>query len=132
MRKITHVIIGLFMIISFATIASAETQTRLAGKAITFAASTATCPGPALTFTPSPRTILSGTTNATVNFSITSGSTKTGANGLEYGILNTDTGIYQRAIVATTFIPAATDSATALPGDGWADKAGNNPATAVE
>lgn len=128
MRKITSVIIGLFMVISFSTIASAETQTSASsGAAVTFAASSATCPGPTITYTPSPSTIISATTSD-IAFAITSGSTKAAANAIEFGILNTDPGMYQRTIADTsTYVPAPTTSATALPGTGWADKGGNAP-----
>ena len=125
MRKITIVIMGIFMIISFSTMASAETQTSASsGAAITFAS--ATDAGPGITFTPSPSTIVSGST-AETTFTITSGSSKAGENGIEYGIVSTDAGIYQRSITTTTYIPQPTASATALPGTGWLDKAGNAP-----
>ena len=96
-----------------------------AGNPITILGTSATCPGPSLTFTPSPATLISASTSGTA-FTITSASGKTTtANGIEYGILSSRNQMYQR-IQTTDNDVTDTASAIALPGTDWKDKAGNS------
>lgn len=123
MKKIMIAILGLFMIMSFATMVSAETQTgTTSSRSLTFAASNT--PGPPITFTPSPSTLMSVTTSD-VAFSITAASSKTTTDtGLEYGILSSSNAVYQMAQAANNAVTATT-SATALPSTSFQDKDGN-------
>ena len=125
MKKIIMTILGLFIIISFATTASAAD-----GDAITISADNTA--GPALTFNPSSSTSISATT-AVNTFTIISGSTKAGENALEYGIISTENVIYQAPVdlSATGATVSTTSSATDLPTDGgtWKTKSGSTPPT---
>ncbi len=125
MKKIMTLIFALFIVASFSTAAIAEdVDGASSGGAITFNATNTS--GPAVTYTPSPSTIIAASTSD-VAYAITSASGKTDTdNGIEYGILSSSEQIYQRT-QATANDVTATTSATALPGTSWKDKAGNEP-----
>jgi len=124
MRKITIAIISLFMVLSFTAMASAaENHNSTAVAAVTINKSS-TCPGPPLTFNPSPSTVMSFSTTATA-FTIIAASSKTTKKntGIEYGLVSGESAVYQR----TQENPGeVTDAPTAgtLP-SGFKDKAGN-------
>ena len=128
MKKTTIAILSLFMTMSFATMALAATTvtTETGGEDVAIANDTGPGAGPTLTFTPSPSTLMSITTDAT-NFTIIAASSKTtggtSGNGIEYGIDSGEAAVYQM-VQATAEKVTATDSATILP-DTFEDKAGN-------
>ena len=125
MRKITIAIISLFMVLSFTAMASADqNDTTTTGGATVTINKSSTCPGPRLTFNPSPSTVMSFSTTATA-FTIIAASSKTTKKntGIEYGLVSGESAVYQR----TQENPGeVTDAPTAgtLPSD-FKDKAGN-------
>ncbi len=123
MRKITIAIISLFMVLSFTAMASAaENHNSTAVAAVTINKSS-TCPGPPLTFNPSPSTLMSFSTTATA-FTIIAASSKTNKDtGIEYGLVSDTSVVYQKT---QTTAGKVTDAPTAgtLPSD-FKDKAGN-------
>ena len=130
MRKITIAIISLFMVLSFTAMASAaESHNSTAGATVKINSSGGTtCPGPPLTFNPSPSTVMSVSTTATA-FTIIAASSKTTTKdtGIEYGLVSGESAVYQR----TQENPGeVTDAPTAgtLPSD-FKDKAGNTAPT---
>lgn len=129
-KAIRHkaIIFGMFFCVGLSSTASAIT-TSMADGVLTFTVTAGTCPGPNLTYTPSPSTLMSSTSIATA-YTITAASSKTDTdNGMEYGILSTSEGYFQRK-QATDNDVTPTDDATALPtgGDPWLDKNGVTPA----
>jgi hypothetical protein len=117
MKKIIMTILGLFIIISFATTASA-----VDGAAITFGT---------LTFNPSASTSITAMTTApadtTPSYTIISGSSKAGENGIEYGIVSAYNVIYQRTTASATFAIAEAGNVATLTGDSWETKSGSTP-----
>ncbi len=102
------------------TTASIADTTTLNGSTSSITNTNGTMGGPSLTYNTSPSVEMSVTTSAS-DYSITSANTKTGAdNGMEYGVLATTTGYAQRQKTTDKGTgPAATTSATALPGSSW-------------
>jgi len=124
MKKMIIAIVSLFMIMSFITLASAATVTATSasgGAAITLADSGA---GPGVTFNPSPSTLISAATNATL-FTITAASSKTTtANGIEYGVISGSNAMYQMTQAADNAVTASTTPGS-LPSANFKDKNGN-------
>lgn len=91
-----------------------------AGAMLTLTVAGVTTTSTNLTYTPSPGVGLAVSTSAT-NFSMTSANSLTdNVNGMEYGTLSTSEGYAQRTKTTTVNNgPAATTSATALPGASW-------------
>ena len=119
MKKYLIPIICVSFILSYAAISLAGTTT-LNGTTSAITNTNGTMGGPSLTYNVSPSVEMSVTTSAS-DYAITSANTKTGTdNGMEYGVLATTTGYAQRQkTTAKDSGPAATSSATALPGSSW-------------
>ena len=126
MRKITIAIISLFMVLSFTAMASAaESHNSTAGATVTIDSSN--CPGPNLTFNPSPSTVMSVSTTATA-FTIIAASSKTNKDtGIEYGLVSDTSVVYQKT-QTTAGAVTPTTSANALP-SGFKDKSGKTAPT---
>ncbi len=119
MKKYLIPIICFSFIFSWATISLAGTTT-LNSSTSSITNTNGTMGGPSLTYNVSPSVEMSVTTSAS-DYAITSANTKTGTdNGMEYGVLATTTGYAQRQkTTAKDSGPAATSSATDLPGSSW-------------
>jgi len=130
MRKITIAIISLFMVLSFTAMASADQNvtTDTPGATVKIKSSgDTTCPGPDLTFNPSPSTVMSVSTTATA-FTIIAASSKTNTTtGIEYG-LDSDTSVVYQKTQTTAGAVTPTTSANALP-SGFKDKSGKTAPT---
>ena len=123
MKKYIMVIIFALMLSFVSTMAFADAVTSgSVGAAITMTDAV----GPDLVFTPSPSTFISVWV-ADTTFTIVSHSGKTDStNGIDYGILSTNNAMFQRQQTADASTATPASSATALPGSGWTDKAGNS------
>ncbi len=124
MKKIIIAILALFMVVSFTTIATAETDaTTTGGEALELAGTND--PGPAFSFSPSPSTIMAVDTGENT-YAATSASIRTTTDtGIEYGVLSTSNDMFQMAQAADNAVQAPTDAST-LP-DGFVNRAGNAP-----
>ena len=127
MIKHMAILFGAFLCVGLSSTAFAGASAWSAGVLTVNTTSSATCPGPAMTYTPSPSTLMSSFTSATA-YTIASASSKTDTNnGMEYGILSTNEGYFQRAQTAAGVVPVCA-SATLLPaGTAWKDKNGSEP-----
>lgn len=133
MKKKIFAIISLFMIMSFSTVVSAAEMNNDTGGTLTVTSSGGTtCPGPDLTFNPSPSSLMSIFPSAT-NFTAIAASSKTtggtGGNGIEYAIDSGTSVIYQKVQAADSEVTATT-GADNLP-TGFTDKAGVAAPTTV-
>ena len=124
MKKIIIAIMSLFMIMSFATMAAAgaTAETSTGGADVVIGGTSDT--GGALTYNPSPSTLMSVQSSAT-SFTVISASSKTTTDtGIEYGIKSSETDIFQMR-QATDYDVTTPTSATVL-GGSFKDKAGNS------
>ncbi|MDA3918359.1 MAG: hypothetical protein PF690_15485 [Deltaproteobacteria bacterium] len=122
MKKIIMAILGLFIIISFATTASAAD-----GAAISISDAGGT--GGALDFNPSSSTSI-GAFTAENTFTIVAASTKAGENAIIYGVISTENVIYQASVDLSDTSVTLPTSATALPTtdtSDWKTKSGSTP-----
>ena len=124
MKKIIIAIMSLFMIMSFATMAAAgpAAETTTGGADVVIGGTSDT--GGALTYNPSPSTVMSVKSLAT-SFTIISASSKTTTTtGIEYGIKSSETDVFQMRQATDGEVSTPT-SATELGGT-FTDKAGNS------
>ena len=125
MMKHMAIIFGVLLSICLSSTAFAAVANQ-SGGTLTITTPTAACPGPDMLYTPSPSTVMAAFTSD-VAYAITAVSSKTDTeNGMEYGILSSNEGYFQRAQTTTTVV--APTVATSLPGSNWKDKNGSTPA----
>lgn len=114
MKKFYIMALSLCLLAGYSTMANAGTANNNVDGAIIVDCEAGACKGGGLTFTPSPKVQLY-TATAEAGYALTSANTlTTQENGLEYGIISTQAGYYQRVktTAAGTGPAAPTDSAT--------------------
>ena len=128
MKIIITALINFMFVISFVSITFAENNIdNDTGGVLTIPGTSS--PGPDLSFTPSPSSLISVSTGA-MAFTITSASSKTTTdNGIEYRVLSNDPNIYQKSQATNNVVTAAGDTPGEQPSEDWAIKGGSHSTT---
>lgn len=123
MKIFKIVMICSVMLTLISTASFAETVATTTGGTPLALTSSTNATSPAFSFTPSPSTIMAVQTSA-LAFALTAASTKTTtANGVMYGVLSSQSPVYQYAQQADGALVAPASEASL--GSSWADKSGN-------